>query len=327
MDLKNKTIVITGASGLVGYPTVTKCLEQGAKEVIAVDINISDDLKQLKDQYPMLSLRQLDLTYLNNCQDLFSSGVDICLHLAGIKGSPSRATKQPADYLFPMMMFNTNMIKAAFDAKVEWFVYTSSVGVYQPSDVMREDDVWSTMPSKNDWYPGWSKRMGELALESLKVQYGWDRWTIVRPANIYGIKDNFSPDATVIGATIWKLFNTDGDLVCWGNGSAKRDFVFGNDVAQAVIDVVKKEIKDVINFGCGEAVSIKDTIDTIVSVYKEQTGNDKNIVWDTTKPNGDLMRCLDSTKQKQYGVLPNTTLRAGITEVIKNLTLKTNDRY
>lgn len=320
MDLKDKRIVITGASGLVGYPTVVKCLEEGAREVIAADIKISEELRQLRTKFPLgqLTLTETDLTYFNNCERLFSTPVDVCLHLAGIKGSPSRAAKQPADYLFPMMMFNTNMIKAAFDAKVKWFVYTSSVGVYQPADVMEEDSVWSTMPSKNDWYPGWSKRMGELAIESLQVQHNWNNWTIIRPANIYGVKDNFAPDATVIGANVWKVFNTEGDdIICWGNGTAKRDFVFGDDVAQAVINVVKKEVNDVINFGCGEAVTIKETIETIVDLYKEHTGNTKTIVWDETKPNGDMLRCLSSEKQKKYGILPITSLREGLKQVIE----------
>jgi GDP-L-fucose synthase len=321
MEFKDKRVVITGASGLVGYPTVVKCLNEGAREVIAVDIKISDELVSLKSKYPIgqLTLRQLDLTYLNNCESLFLTDVDICLHLAGIKGSPSRAAKQPADYLFPMMMFNTNMIKAAHAAKVKWFVYTSSVGVYQPADVMEEDSVWTTMPSRNDWYPGWSKRMGELAIESLQVQDGWSNWTVIRPANIYGVKDNFAPDATVIGANVWKVFNTEGNnIVCWGNGSARRDFVFGDDVAQAVIDVVKQEVNDVINFGCGKAVTIKETIETIVNLYKEHTGKTKTIEWDESKPNGDLLRCLSSTKQEKYNILPKTSLREGLKQVIES---------
>jgi len=318
MELKDKRIVITGANGLVGIPTVRKCLEEGANAVYAVDINIGPELLALRDQYPNLILSFADLTYFNNCEALFrGTNINIVLHLAGIKGSPTRAAKQPADYLFPMMMFNTNMIKAAFDAKVDWFVYTSSVGVYQPADVMEEDTVWSTMPSKNDWYPGWSKRMGELAIESLQIQHGWNNWSVIRPANIYGVKDNFAPDATVIGANVWKVFNTEGnDIVCWGNGTARRDFVFGDDVAQAVVDVVKKEVNDVINFGCGEAVTIKETIETIVDLYKEYTGNVKNIVWDETKPNGDMLRCLSSVKQEKYGILPTTTLREGLKQVI-----------
>lgn len=319
MEFKNKKIVITGANGLVGIPTVRKCLEEGADTVYAVDINAGPELIALRDQYPNLIVSLTDLTYFDNCEALFKgTNIDIVLHLAGIKGSPTRAAKQPADYLFPMMMFNTNMIKAAFDAKVDWFVYTSSVGVYQPADVMEEDTVWNTMPSKNDWYPGWSKRMGELAIESLQIQYGWNNWSVIRPANIYGVKDNFAPDATVIGANVWKVFNTAGnDIVCWGNGTARRDFVFGDDVAQAVVDVVKKEVNDVINFGCGKAVTIKETVETIVDLYKEYTGNVKTIVWDETKPNGDMLRCLSSSKQEKYGILPTTTLREGLKQVIE----------
>ena len=157
MNFKNKTVLITGASGLVGVPTVRKCIEEGATRIIAVDIRLSEKLQKLLDEYSEIDFRFVDLTYRDQCEKLFhNNNINIVLHLAGIKGSPSRATKQPADYLFPIMMFNTNMIKAAYDASVDWFVYLSSVGVYHPAEVMREDDVWNTMPSKNDWFPGWS---------------------------------------------------------------------------------------------------------------------------------------------------------------------------
>jgi GDP-L-fucose synthase len=318
MEINNKTVLITGANGLVGVPAVRKCLDQ-AQAVVAVDLRIGEQLQALKSQFSdRLTLVQTDLTYLHNCESLFADKkIDVVLHIAGVKGSPTRTATCPADYMFPMSMFNMNMIQASFKANVDWFVYLSSVGVYAPADVMEEDSVWSTMPSKNDWHPGWTKRMGELALDALKIQHNWAKWTVIRPSNIYGCNDNFTKDATVIGANIWKLFNTEGDMVCWGNGSARRDFVFGDDVAQASIDVVKKEINDVINFGCGESVSIKDTIETIVEVYKELTGNDKNIVWDTSKPNGDLLRCLSSEKQRKYGILPNTTLKEGIKQTVQ----------
>lgn len=326
MELKNKTVLITGANGLVGLPTVEKCILEGATLVIAVDINIGDQLKNLKSLYPdIVELVQTDLTYLHKCEDLFKNyKVNIVLHQAGIKGSPSRTAKNPADYLFPMLLFNTNMIKAAFDANVDWFVYLSSVGVYHPAEIMYEDDVWKTTPSKNDWYPGWTKRMGEATLESLQIQYGWNNWTVIRPSNIYGLNDNFAQDATVISSNIWKLFNVTGnDMVCWGNGSARRDFVFGDDVAQASIDVVKKEVKDIINFGCGTAVTIKETIEAIIDSYEEISGIKKNIVWDETKTNGDLVRCLSSERQKKYQILPSTSLKDGIKQTI----LKYKDRH
>ena len=252
MEFKQKRVIVTGANGLVGLPAVKKCLDEGAEKVYAVDLRISDNLKFLQSQYgtDKLVLVKTDLTYLSHCEDLFTGEkIDIVLHIAGVKGSPARSSTQPADYLFPMLMFNTNMIKAAFDAKVDWFVYLSSVGVYKPADIMNEEDTWNqeetwaSTPSRLDWHPGWTKRMGELTLDSLRVQYGWTNYTVIRPSNIYGINDNFAQDATVISSNIWKCFNVDGDdMVCWGNGSSKRDFVFGDDVAQASIDVVKKEV-------------------------------------------------------------------------------------
>jgi GDP-L-fucose synthase len=326
MNFKNKNVLITGANGLVGLPTVSKCIEEGAANVYAVDLNIGNELSALATVHSNLNLIKLDLTYLDNCESLFKdTNIDIVLHIAGIKGSPTRTAKQPADYLFPMLMFNTNMIKSSFDAKVDWFVYLSSVGVYAPADVMEEDTVWATMPSKNDWHPGWAKRMGELALDALRVQHGWTNWTVIRPSNIYGKNDNFSQDATVIGANVWKVFNVPEDqIICWGTGEARRDFVFGDDVAQATIDVVKKEVNDVINFGCGNAITIKETIETIIDVYGEVTNNKKSIVWDTTKPNGDLLRCLDSSKQIKYGILPQTDLRNGIKKTIESYRSRLN---
>ena len=317
MELRGKNIIVTGANGLVGMPTVRKCMEEGANTVYAVDLRFSDEMREWAlDSQGQLKLVEMDLQYLSNCESLFQvEKIHVVLHIAGIKGSPSRTAKCPADYLFPMLMFNTNMIKASFDADVDWFVYLSSVGVYSPADVMYEDSVWQTMPSKNDWHPGWSKRMGELALDALKVQYDWKNWTVLRPSNIYGPNDNFSPDATVISSNIWKLLNTE-EMICWGNGSSKRDFVFSEDVADATINSVKKEINDVVNFGCGEAVSIKHTIETIVNQYKEITGIEKNIVWDESKPNGDALRCLSVERQEKYDILPKTTLEQGIKQSI-----------
>lgn len=318
MKIKDKTVLITGASGLVGVPTVERCLRDQAGKVIAVDIKFNKQLRDLQKQFPdRLTVLFKDLTYLDNCEDLFRDKIHIVLHLAGIKGNPNRAKHYPADYLLPMVMFNTNMIKTSFDAGVDWFVYTSSVGVYEPSESMLEDDVWKTMPSQNDWYPGWSKRMGELTIESLAIQHQWKNWSIIRPSNIYGPNDNISLESTVIGSNVWKVFNSnDNTIECWGDGSPKRDFVYSNDVADAIVDVVQKEINDIINFGCGNPVSIKDTIDIILDLYEEITGQRRQPIWDTSKPNGDMLRSLNIGKQTIYNILPKTNLRDGIKTVL-----------
>lgn len=313
MNIKNKNVLITGANGLVGVPTVEKCLKLGAKTVHAIDLNLNN-LLPLKEKNSNLVVESLDLTYLHNIENYFKKNkIDIVFHLAGIKGSPTRAKLSPADYFYPMVMFNTNVFKASFDAKVEWLVYLSSVGVYAPADVMEEDSVWDTMPSKNDWYPGWAKRCGELALETLKQQYDWKNYTIIRPANIFGENDNFSPNATVIASNTYKLFHTENsEIECWGDGSAKRDFVFARDVADAVITVTVNEIHDTVNFGSGKAVSIKETIELLLKVYKNLFDKNITIKWDKTKPNGDLLRCLGQSKQTKYKLLPLTPLEEAL---------------
>ena len=82
--------------------------------------------------------------------------------------------EQPNDYFTPMLQFNTNMAEAARLQGVDWYVYTSSVGVYSPSDYFVEDDVWKTFPSKNDEFAGWSKRICELQAEAYKIEYNWN---------------------------------------------------------------------------------------------------------------------------------------------------------
>ena len=88
------------------------------------------------------------------------------------------------------------------------------------------------------------------------------------------------------------------------------------EIILKLLYVVKKEVKDIINFGCGTAVSIKETIEAIIESYEEISGIKKNIVWDETKTNGDPVRCLSSDRQKKYGILPNTILKDGIKQTI-----------
>ena len=102
------------------------------------------------------------------------------------------------------MKNNSNIIESAFKNEVEWFLYTSSIGVYEPASVFLEDDIWKGFPSKLDWYGGWAKRMGELNVEASMIEYGKKNCSIVRPANIYGKWDTFSNTGTVISSLIKK---------------------------------------------------------------------------------------------------------------------------
>ena len=103
--------------------------------------------------------------------------MDYVFHVAGVKGSTKMSVTQPLDYFLPMIRFNTNMMEEPFRQNVKWYLYTSSVGVYSPSELMKEEDVWKTFPSDNDRLP--AKRIGELQ-DGYKIQHDWDKISIVR---------------------------------------------------------------------------------------------------------------------------------------------------
>ena len=212
-------ILITGASGMVGKHLVDMCLQKGYF-VKGTDIRYDDRYRTYSENF------HFELGNLNNyqrCLELVSD-VDVVFHVAGVKGSPKRAAEQPNDYFTPMLQMNTNMAEAARIGKVDWYVYTSTIGVYQPADYFREDDVWKTFPSENDKYAGWVKRLGELQLDCFETHYGLKNYSIVRPANIYGEYDNFGEESTVIASLVKKGCN-DKLLSVWGDGTPIRDFI------------------------------------------------------------------------------------------------------
>lgn len=312
--MDGKKVLITGANGLVGNYVVEKCIKLGA-HVTAVDINTpTNQIEKYKDgNYQFINA---DLREFKNCKKV-AEGQKVIFHIAGVKGSPKRAAEQPADYFVPMLQFNTNMMEAARLEDVEWYVYTSTVGVYQPADVFYEDDVWETFPSEKDKYAGWAKRLGELQSEVYSVSYDWNRVSIVRPANIYGRYDNFGPESTVISSLIKRLFGEkEHPLVCWGDGSPIRDFIYAGDVADGIIQAYQGRITQPINLGSGTGVTIGELAETLVDIYEEMYGVKVEIQWDPTKPNGDAKRLMSTERAESVGITQKISLREGLRETI-----------
>lgn len=297
-----KRVLITGCSGLVGTFAVPQFLRDNFKyEVVGVDMK-EYPIKVNSLYNDRFTFLKLDLTDTNKLVKLFDEyDFDLVINLFGIKGSPIRAKEKPVDFLYPSLKINTEIINQCSKRNI-WLVYVSSVGVYSPSEKFVESDVWKTLPSENDWYPSWSKRIGELLLESYKIQYGYDRWSIIRPANIFGDYDDFSGNGTVISSTVKKIWESENEIECWGDGSPIRDFVYGKDVAIAVKKMYENEIHDIVNFGSGVEITIKEMVESLVKI----SGKNINIKWDVTKPSGDLRRLMDTTKQKEYDLLPST---------------------
>ena len=298
-------ILITGASGMVGKHLVDMCLDKGYY-VRATDIRYDDRYDIYVKNFEFY---QADLRDFDDCKNVVT-GMDAVFQVAGVKGSPKRAAEQPNDYFTPMLQMNTNMAEAARLQGVDWYVYTSTVGVYQPAEVFKEDDVWKTYPSENDKYAGWVKRLGELQLDCFETHYGLKNYSIVRPANIYGEYDEFGEESTVIASLVKKGCN-DKLLSVWGDGTPIRDFIHAEDVARGILMSYENKITEPINLGSGDGVRIKDIASIVATHYG------KEIEYDTTKPNGDNKRLMDMTRANSYGFYPEVDLETGIKRVIK----------
>lgn len=317
---QNKKILVTGGTGLIGRPLVEMLVAAGANVTI---VSLDDPSRAPQGT----RFVQADLREFSSCLEV-SAGMDIVFQLAGVKGSPAMTAKRPASFYVPTITFNTNMMEAARRNSVERYLYTSSVGVYSPAEVFYEDDVWQTFPSPNDRFAGWAKRMGELQAEAYKIEYNWDKISIVRPANVYGPFDNFDPNnAMVIPSLINRALSGENPLTVWGDGSPIRDFIHARDVARGMMLAVEKGINEPINLGSGTGVTIKQIAEIVAA--NVPTGP-VDIVWDITKPKGDAKRLMDMTRANSYGFQPQVSIEEGIKETIAWFIAnrdKTDNRY
>ena len=305
MNLKGKKVLVTGGTGLIGQQLIKLLKEEGANiRIVSLDNNSLVP--------PDTEFMQLDLMNFDNCKKACEN-VDVVFNLIGIKTSPKIIKEKPANIFVSYLRFNTNIIEAARQSNVGWFLYVSTIGVYSPTDVMSEDELWTGFPSKHDWYGGWAKRMGEMQLETYKIQYGLNNYSIIRPANVYGPYDDFSETSMVIPSLIKRVYNKENPFVVWGDGTSIRDFIYSEDVARAMIFAVTNEINEPLNVGSGKGISIKDVVNTVIEI----SDYIPEIIWDVSKPSGDKQRILNTNKLNNYGFTPKINLKDGLTKTLE----------
>ena len=304
----NKKILVAGGTGLVGQQLVPKLINLGGKVFVAS----LDDKSLVKDKIE--DFYNFDLMNLDNCIKI-TKDKEIVFNLLGVTGSPKINIEKPASFMMSNIYCAINLLMAAQISKVKKYLYTSTYGVYAHSPIMKEEDVWKTFPSDNDKFAGWAKRIGELQVEAFKIEYKFESLHIVRPANIYGPYANFDPEnSMVISSLIKRVTDGENPLVVWGDGTAIRDFIFSEDVAEAMIQIVQKKIEKPINIGSGTGVSIKELVDTLIS--SQMIKKKPKVIFDKTKPSGDKTRILDTSRAKSYGIKNKVTLKEGLEKTI-----------
>ncbi len=297
---KNKKIIVTGGTGLIGRFVVKKLCDFEAKvTIVSLD---KFNVDQRADH-------QIgDLTNFDFCKDV-SKNQDYAFHLSGIKGSVKVTIEKPSSFFVPLLMMNTNFLEACRLNEVEKLVYTSSIGAYSSREIFKEEES-DFKEEPMDMFPGWAKRMAELQVQSYKKQYKLDKYYVVRPCNVFGPGDNFDPNnAMVIPTLMNRIINKEDPVLIWGDGSAIRDFAYAEDVADGVILTLFYGTGnfDFLNLGSGKGYTVKELVETLNSFIKF------NYKFDTSKPSGFPKRIMDiSNSKKTIKYNPNFSLKEGL---------------
>jgi GDP-L-fucose synthase len=303
-----KKVLVAGGTGTIGVPVVTRLLALGSR-VTVVSVDSPEYAKRVLPADAQF--RRLDLTLLDNCVHAVK-GMDFVVNLVGIKGSVGIGQKKVASYLVPMLWFQTNLMEAAFRERTERFLFVGSICEYPRMETAKSEDVvWNGIPMQNDRIPGLAKRMGEIQAEAYLLEHGWDAVRIVRPSNVYGPFDDFNPaSAQVIPALIRRISDRENPLKVWGDGTAVRDFIYSEDLAEWIL-VAMKDAPPIVplNLGSGKGFSIREVVDAV----RSRADYSPRVEWQPQGPTGDPVRILSIEKARQIiGFQPKTSLEDGI---------------
>ena len=303
MDSESK-IFVAGHNGLVGSAIVRNLESKGFTNIITMD--------RIK----------LDLTKLHDVQIFFMMEQTEYVFLAAAKvGGIGANAEYPADFIYENLMIQTNVISSAAKSGVKKLLFLGSSCIYPKfaNQPITEDQLLGGhLESSNSAYAV-AKIAGINMCQSYRKQYGFNAISVM-PTNLYGPNDNFDHNSShVLPALISKFHGSlekskSWVVKLWGDGSAKREFLHVDDLAEALyICMEKYDDEEIINIGTGEDVTIKELAETIIDV----TGYENDYEWDTSKPNGTPRKVLNVDKMKALGWEPKIGLREGIESTYK----------
>lgn len=300
---ENRRVCVTGGAGFLGSYVVSKLRQRGAGEVFIPTIE-QYDLVQPGDISRMLD----------------DSRPDIIIHLAAQVGGIGANRERPAEFFYNNLMMGVQLMHQAYERKVEKFVAIGTICAYPKFTPIpfREENLWNGYPEETNAPYGLAKKMLLVQAQSYRQQYGYNAIFLL-PVNLYGPGDNFDPRSShVIPALIRKCIEAqekgDKEIVVWGDGSPTREFLYVEDAAEGIVLAAERyNDSEPVNLGSGQEISIKDLAELIARL----TGFTGKLVWDTTKPNGQPRRALDTSRAQQYfGFKAQMTFEEGLRRMI-----------
>ena len=264
---------------------------------------------------------ELDLRNQHAVNEFYSlEKPEVVIDAAAKVGGILANNDYPYQFLMENMQIQNNLIDGAFESRIEKFIFLGSSCIYPkfaPQPLKEEYLLTDSLEPTNEWY-AIAKITGVKACQSIRKQFDKD-YVSLMPTNLYGFNDNFDLKSShVLPAMIRKFHeakeNNHSPVTLWGSGTPMREFLFVDDLAQAVIYALENKLSEhLYNVGSGKDITIKELAETI----QKAVGHKGEIVWDSSKPDGTPRKLMDVSKMKAMGWTYSTELNEGIEKTYK----------
>lgn len=298
-----KRVAVTGGAGFLGSFVVAKLRDRGCQDIFVP------------------RSREYDLVEMESVKRLYRDAhPDMVIHLAARVGGIGANRANPGKFFYDNLLMGTQLMEQGRLSGIEKFVAVGTVCSYPKFTPIpfREEHLWDGYPEETNAPYGLAKKMLLVQSQSYRAQYGFNSIFLL-PVNLYGPGDNFDPEQShVVPALIRKCLEAkesgSAEIVCWGDGTPTREFLYVEDCAEAIVLATEKyEGGEPVNIGAGREISIKELVEQIAAI----TGFQGHMIWDTSKPNGQPRRCLDTSRAREFfGFTAKTDFRDGLKKTI-----------
>ena len=300
---KESKIFIAGHKGMVGSACWRLLENEGYFNLIGKS---SKDL-DLRDQKAVEEFYEIEKP-------------DIVIAAAAKVGGIWVNNQYPYEFLMDNMLIQNNLIKFSLEYNVKKFVFLGSSCIYpkHANQPLKEEYLLTdALEPTNQWY-SIAKISGVKLIEAIRKEFNRD-FIALMPTNLYGPGDNYNLKTSHVLPALIKKFSlaskNNSDVILWGTGEPLREFLHVDDLASAVLFVLKNNLKESLyNVGSGKEIKIKD----LALIIQNMIGHQGKIIWDDSKPNGTMRKLLDSTKFKSFGWEPKEKLKESINQILKN---------